>query len=320
MNIINSGKDTTMNDENLNQSHLNGRQLAHVSHYFDDLIEEGKREEEANIGSVWTIQLDGTATVKVMGIASCDYTLHLNCSHVGPSMYGVYRGEIGMDFKADISGTKLLLLALGMRSNEDVEGWFKNKNFVMKIDKFNPQDEIDFIDLINSGNDESKNAPKPTGDETKDAIAKATYDSINSIFNSILGNASASVKLDEDANTTGKKPMGFWYDWDFHMTEGDMGMFLNINGGLPWYAVKGNAKVDKYYETTTGQTTVRTPFTRAFSERYEEDLVHPFPYTVKLFPDGTVLFTLYNAKGGPITVSWAGKISSIPVEKTEKVG
>ena len=297
-----------------------GIHLHPVGDYFGQLHEEGKKEEEANVGSVWTIQLNGTATVKVMGLATCDYTLNLNCSHVGPSMFGVYRGEISLDFKGDITGTKLILGALGLRTSEDLAGWFKNDNFVMKIKPYNKEDEDGFFETFDRTEDDLElNRPKLTGDASKDAITQATYDGINNLFNSLLSNASTTNKSDESLKTTNKKPMGLWYDWSFHMTEGDMGMFMKINGGLPWYNVNAKADVDSKYSKTEGQAVVRTPFTPTMHERYDEFIDTPFPYTIKLFPDGTVMFTLYNQKGGPITVSWVGKIHSIPVSETTVV-
>lgn len=291
------------------QSHLNGHHLANLSNYFDKLQEEGKAEEKANKGRIWTIIMDGTAHINALGLVKCDYTLHLNCSHVGPTMDGVYRGELGLEFNGDAKGTKLLLAAIGIGMSDDLQGWFKNDNFVMKIKPYTKEDVDGFIESF----DESKNmGVEPTGDAAKDAATQA----VAGAFQSFMSMFSATQNVDKNTDTSGD-PVGLWYDWDFHMTEGDMGIFAKLNGGIPFiYNVSGTVETDSQYHSMKVDDTVKVIFNPTFKERYTEQIDSPFPYTVVMYPDGTVKFTLYNCKGGPVTVNWVGKVTSIPVEET----
>ena len=296
-----------------------GHHIAVPGDWIADLHEEGKQEEAANVGYVWTIDMGGTATLKAMGLAKVDYTLEFNCSHVGPTMFGVYRGTLGMKVHGDITGTKILLAAMGFSSKSDVDGWFRNDNFVMKIRPFDSADELQFYETFDTTEQErAENAPKPTGDAQKDAAAMAAYEAANKLVDSITGNIGSSQQSDELRKVGVKRPAGLWYDWDFHMTSGDMGMFLKLNGG-PLF-VKGHAEgsVGANGKPVQGYAVMHSPF-GTYNERYSETLECPFPYTVRMYPDGSVLFTLYNAKGGPVRVYWAGYVHTIPVSQTTVV-
>ena len=85
------------------------------------------------------------------------------------------------------------------------------------------------------------------------------------------------------------------------------------------YSVNGYAKTDAAGKNEAADLTGKVIFHPAFVERYQRPIDSPFPYTLKLYDDHSVIFTLYNANGGPVTVNWTGKLDSIPVEKTQKV-
>ena len=299
------------------ESHLGGRHLASAAHWLDDLREEGLAEERANVGSVWTIDMGGVATLKMPGIASVDYDLKLNCSHVGPTMFGVYRGSLSMDVRGQIGGVKAFLAVLGMRADEDVSGWFRNDAFVMKIKPYTREDEESFIYSFDRSEDErAQNAPEPTGNAQADAAAQAAYEAANSLVDALTGMIGSSQQTEVLKPYAGKRPMGLWYDWDFHMTEGDMGMYLKLNGGNGLFFARGQGGTDASGKSNAGQMTVTSFLGQTYSERYDEPIDSPFPYTVRVYPDASVLFTLYNARGGGVTVSWAGRIDCIPVERT----
>ena len=300
-----------------------GHHIAMPGDWLGQLHQEGKMEEAANVGYVWTIDMGGTATIKAgamgLNLAKCDYTLELNCSHVGPTVFGVYRGTLGMKFHGDITGTKIMLAALGFSSSQDIDGWFRNDNFVMKIKPYRAEDEQEFIDTFDTTDEEREaNRPKPTGDAQKDAAAQAAYDSVNNLVDSLVNGIGSAQQTAEKAKVALKKPSGLWYDWDFHMTSGDMGMFLKLNGGPLFVKGHANATVDASGHQTQGEAVMHSPF-GTYRERYDEPIDSPFPYTVRVYPDGSVLFTLYNAKGGPVRVCWAGGISRIPVSQTTVV-
>ena len=173
-----------MNGEGNTGSKKPGLAQVNVIQYFEDLRRQGEEDERANKGYVWTIQVGGTSSITVGGLASADYTLDLNCSHVGETMYGVYRGTMDFKVKGDISGVKGMLAVIGMRSSSDVDGWFKNDRFVMELKPFSPTSEEEFTSPF-----EAKplvDAPESTGDATQDAANQAVYQAINDMLGKFL--------------------------------------------------------------------------------------------------------------------------------------
>ena len=269
--------------------------LASAANYFNELREEGIAEEKRNKGYVWTLLIDETSHVKALGLADVEYNLKLNCSHVGETPYGVYRGEMAMDFNGDCSGALTILKMMGFATVDDMKGWFRNDSFVMKLKPYDKNDEDGFIETF----DRSKDAVRE-----EDAVGKE-------LLNSLIGALVSGEETDE------RKPDGLWYDWTFHMTEGDMGTYLKINGGIiPIYLGKASGETDASGTSLDVDAKVTTAFTGTMSERYSEPIDSPFPYTIKVYDDKDVLFTLYNAKGGPVTVTFKGTLSKIPVEDT----
>ncbi len=309
-----------MDEKDMQGARPSLRPIASAAGWYDELRDEGLREESRNEGFVWTIDMGGTATLKLIGFAGVDYTLRLNCSHVGPSMFGVYRGSLSMDVKGDIGGVKLMMALLGLRSDEDVSGWFRNDAFVMKIKPYSKEDEESFFESFDRTSDErAQNAPEPTGDPVKDAAAQAAYEAANGLVDAITGMIGSEQQTETLRPYEGKKPMGLWYDWDFHMTEGDMGMYLKLNGGNGLFFASGKGEVGASGKSNEGSMRVTSFLGQRFEDRYDEPIDSPFPYTVRLYPDASVLFTLYNAKGGGVSVAWAGRVTSIPVEQTQLV-
>ena len=269
--------------------------LASAANYFDDLRAEGLAEEKRNKGYVWTMLIDGTSHVSALGLADVQYNLKLNCSHVGETPLGIYRGEMAMDFEADVSGALSLLNLMGFSTQDDTKGWFRNDRFVMKLKPYQSTDEEEFIQTF----DQSKDAANETEAAAKD------------LMNSLIGAFVSGGEKDE------RTPSGLWYDWSFHMSEGDMGTYVKLNGGaFPLYFGHSYAKTDSSGSSLDADASVASMFTGTIAERYTEPIDSPFPYTIKLFDNRDVLFTLYNAKGGPVTVTWRGTLSCIPIEDT----
>ncbi|MBR0137708.1 MAG: hypothetical protein IJM15_04795 [Erysipelotrichaceae bacterium] len=279
--------------------------LANLNNYWAQMREEGEEDERKNEGYVWTINVSGTQTINAI-IAKMNYTLNLSCSHIGNTPYGVYRGEMSFKVDGDIKGTKLMLLALGIRSKEDVDGWFRNDQFIMRVKPYEAKDVSEFVETFNPAKEQ---AELPADADQNEAIKQATTEAVNNLIDSFLGN------LSQKEETKSDNPIGLWYDWDTHMTEGDLGMFLKINGGLLYWYVNGSSATD----ASGGQLFVdesAVVLGKVIKERYDEVIGSPFPYTLKIYDNGQVLFTLYNSKGGPVTVDWLGTIDRIPVEET----
>ena len=297
-----------------NQSHLNGHALASVADRFEQMRQEALADEKANKGSVWTISFDGTSNITAYGLAKCDYTLHVSASHVGETMFGVYRGEMSMEFKGDMSGAKAVLAVLGMGTSEDLSGWFRNDNFVMKLSPYDATEESEFEAVFTPVS--TVKAPELTGDPKTDAARKAGYDWAMNFVNSLTAGVTSAQQTAIKAETSTKKALGLWSDYDFRMTEGDMSVYLKLGGGNGIYAAAGSASTDAEGKHTTGGATATTILSPTYSSKIDEYEDSPFPYTIKTFPDGTALFTLYNAKDPNVKVYWNGTIDAIDVDQT----
>ncbi len=303
--------------------------LASISDALEKMRQEALEDEARNQGFVWTIRAGGVTTLKMAGLVSVDYTLDINCSHVGPSPYGVYRGEMSFKFDGQIGGVKAMLALLGFRSSEDVSGWFKNDKFVMRLSKYTKTDEQEFLDyFVNGGNNVIEGPgsaatgmnqpPAPTGDPQKDAAAKAAYDMANGMVNSILGSVKNSKEDEAEQATQGNAPIGIWHDFDYHMTEGDMNTYLKFSGGTFLWRGGGQSGMSTGGHDVKGNARITTPF-GSESAIVDEDVLFPFPYVLKVYPNNRVRVTLYNYKGGPVTVDWLGYMDAVPVSQTTVV-
>ncbi|MBP5280526.1 MAG: hypothetical protein J6Z03_08575 [Erysipelotrichaceae bacterium] len=270
--------------------------LASAVGYFDNLREKGLLEEKDNKGYVWTMLIDGPTNITVPGLANVVYNLRLNCSHVGETPYGVYRGELDFDFSGDMAGAYSILAMVGFSAQDDMKGWFKNNRFVMELKPYDETSEKEFIETFDTGNDSGKDV----GAE---------------LLKSFLSGIASSITPNEEQET--RIPDGLWYDWSFHMTEGDMGTYLKIGGGVfPYYGGNSYAATDSSGSTLDVDAKATALFARTVAQRYSEPIDSPFPYSIKVYEDKDVLFTLYNSKGGPFTAKWKGQLSKIPVEDT----
>jgi hypothetical protein len=119
--------------------------------YYDRLEEEWQNAPDE--GYVWTITFDDAERLDVMGLATVDYALKLSCSHVGPDMYGPYKGELEMSYNADLDNLMELLTITGGSASYDADGWFKNGNFTMEADGFDQDEEDLFVSTLEPASD-----------------------------------------------------------------------------------------------------------------------------------------------------------------------
>lgn len=278
-------------------------QLAKIEDYWERMEEERKLDEEENQGYVWTITIDHVSTINTLGIASVDYYLDLSCSHVGPTMFGVYGGELGMSYGADLSGLQAVLGATGGSMSYDVDGWFKNSNFLMRLAEYDKEEEDEFEGMIERlGQD-----PTLTGDQQQ---------LLEGFMGGLLGNVGTP---DQEFEKTGTAS-GLWQDWDFHMTEGDMSQYASFSGigsitGVASFG--GTVTVNEDFSHTDGDIVGRTIF-GSYSERYSDPIENPFPHTIRVYETGDVVFELYGS-GGYISVKFFGTLDKVPVGDTKKV-
>lgn len=267
-----------------------------VTAFWEQLYNDWLAAEER--GYVWTITIDEVAVVDALGLAKVTYDLDLSCSHVGEDMFGVYRGSMAMNFDADISGVYEMFKLLGGKSKSDTKGWFRNDRFIMEITPYNADKEHAFISTL-------EQAPDGEGDASYAALAEALI--------AMMG----SQNKDFEKNGS---PLGYWFDWDYHMTSGDMSTFFSVSGVFSGVAYSAEGSSDSSGGHISGSAIAHAPFIgQTFTERYSEDFQSPFPYIIRVYETGEVVLELHSSNGGPVVVKFYGTIDKVPVEATTTV-
>jgi hypothetical protein len=259
---------------------------------------ESEWENAPEEGYVWTITIDSVETLDMMGLLSVSYDLRLSCSHVGPDMFGPYKGEMEMSYNADLDAVMELLTITGGSATYDADGWFMNDRFIMELCENDAQAEGYFIESL-----------QPASDMSSDEQAI-----VDSYMNQFLGNVGSGTEQFE----FDQAPSGNWFDWEFKMTDGDMSGYLNVTN-IAYGTTSGSGTVDASGVNTDGWATASHPLAGTFSERYSEKIETPFPYIIRVYETGQVVFELHSANGGPVTVKFYGAIDKIPVEDTTLV-
>ena len=239
-----------------------------------------------------------------MGLAEVKYDLKLSASHVGTERDGVYRGSLAMAFGADLSGLTEMIGSLGGRtSSNKMNGWFRNDNFIMQLSPYNKEKEEGFIGSLDLRLDENGNViDKPSDNPYADAVAAPML--------AQMGSGSEEFeKADE--------PLSYWFDWDYHMTSGDMANSYSISGVLGMGSATGS--IDNEGTHVQGSGHAVTPW-GVYSDRYAKDYDAPFPYVIRVYGNDRAVFELHSPEGGPVVIKFYGTIDRIPVSETTVVG
>lgn len=270
---------------------------ADLSGYMGSLAEEWNNQKET--GFVWTVTINDTAVIDAFGLTKVNYTLNLSCSHVGPTINGVYRGSMGMVYHADYTGLKLVMASAAGTINAPTDNWFRNDNFLMRLAPYSAEDQDMFIQTLGS------TAPADATEEAKQ-LAES--------FDAAIG--AADIQKNKAAEPACAKN-GYWCDWEYRNTAGDMSGYAKAS--VLCGMVKADASVSADGHEVKGDGVGHIPFVGTFREHYEETVDGPFPYQLRTYENGTVLFDLYGPKSSNVFVRFKGTWDKIPVEDTVKV-
>ena len=274
-----------------------------VDSFWDKLDNEWKNDQAANSGYVWTVTVDDTSALDAMGLAKMKYGLQLSCSHVGPARDGVYKGSLALVYGADLSGITAMIGSLGGRTSANrMAGWFRNDNFIMKLSPDNKEKEEGFIGSLDLVMDENHEVVQKPSDPYTDAIAGP-----------MLAQMAAGKKDFE----TESDPDSYWFDWDYHMTSGDIAQSYAISGVLGMANAHAELSGDGGNLNAAGKAV--TPW-GVYTDRYEKDYDAPFPYVIRVYGNDKVVFELHSPEGGPVTIKFYGHIDRISVSQTTVVG
>jgi hypothetical protein len=241
-----------------------------------------KPKPPAEGGGTWTLRIDEAAAMDIMGLAKVDYDLDLTATHTGPDMFGEYKGELGMVYSADLGSLQSMMEMAGISFDYETDGWFKNTDFRMELAKYSDADETRFVDSLKDPN-----------------ISEEERALVSQYMGSMFGEVGSGDKGFETAN----KPAGLWFDWAFHMTEGDMSAYVSMTGAMFTASASQNATAQ------TAEGYVDTIFTSPYHNTLSYKDEAPFPYQIEVYESGEAVFTLRNPTESPIVVKFYGTLT-----------
>jgi hypothetical protein len=233
-------------------------------------------------GSGWTLRIDEATVMDMMGLATVNYDCDLTATHIGDDMFGEYTGELAMEYSADLSGLQSLMQMAGMEMNYETDGWFKNTDFRIELTQYTAEDEEHFVDSLKD--------PSITDDE-------------RALTQSLLGGMLGSLGSGDKDFETSSSPVGLWYDWAFHMTEGDMSAYVNMTSAM----FTASASQNETAQSAEGYANHILAGSFHESLSYEDE--SPFPYQIEVYESGEAVLTLRNANESPVVVKFYGTLT-----------
>ncbi|MDR0964214.1 MAG: hypothetical protein LBM60_06335 [Clostridium sp.] len=242
----------------------------------------GNTSQPTTSGSGWTLRIDEATVMDMMGLATVNYDCDLTATHVGDDMFGEYTGELAMEYSADLSGLQGLMQMAGMEMNYETDGWFKNTDFRIELTQYTAEDEEHFVDSLKD--------PTITDDE-------------RALTQSLLGGMLGSFGSGDKDFETSSTPVGLWYDWAFHMTEGDMSSYVNMTSAM----FTASASQNETAQTAEGYAD--HIFTGSYHESLSYENESPFPYQIEVYESGEAVLTMRNANESPVVDKFYGTIT-----------
>lgn len=252
--------------------------------YWERLRSQWQNEPEE--GWVWTITINDAEVLDVYGLVQAHYYVGLSCSHVGTSMNGVYCGTLGLSYWADLSGLKSMMASIGGMVDGKGRGWFRNDRFTMILQPYDAQAEADFV--------QQTALPSADGSQT----------------NELLDALGTQPKAFETGT-----PAGYWYDWDYRMTAGDLDEYATAS--VNYYGLVDGTSFaywDGYTLEAEGEADAILGF-HAEDSSTKTDYM-PFPYIIKVYETGEVTLELLSSASVGFRIRFYGTIDRVLVEDT----
>jgi hypothetical protein len=227
--------------------------------------------------SGYNLQINDVAVMNVMDLAVVNYDCKLTARHEGKNMFGEYTGELAMEYNADLSGLKDMMQMAGISMDYKTDGWFKNTEFKMELTEYTAEAETKFTDSLKDPN---------------------MTDEQRALSQSLIGDIGSGDKEFETANS----PSGLWYDWAFHMTEGDMSAYVNMTSDM------FNASASQDSKAQTAEGYAEHILAGSFHESLSYENESPFPYQIEAYESGDAVLTLRNPNESPVVVKFYGTI------------
>ena len=285
---------------------------------YGEMQSQFKKEQAANQGYVWTISVMSESEIKLEGLFETKYKLKGSLSHVGPTIDGIFGGELSFRTEYDKSGLEQLIAPLG--GTLEIEQNGKEGPILMKcpeiyfdIHAYDPTENAAWLQNFTTGGWDYS---------MPDSVIQQT----TALYSLITGDVKPREKDFERKMT----PLSFGAitntKIDQRYSQGEASITLN----------NGYYRISTTTESKTGGEIVNgVPTNGEFYRPPEymlllpgllgkelmvwgetEIVINVLPLLIRIYPNNVVVFELYNSTGGPFVAKFYGVLDKIPVEDT----
>ena len=285
---------------------------------YGEMQSQFKKEQAANQGYVWTISVMSESEIKLEGLFETKYKLKGSLSHVGPTINGIFGGELSFRTDYDKSGLDQLLGMIGGTLEMEQNGQEGPIQMVcpeiyFDIHAYDPTENAAWIQNFTTGGWDY-------------SMPDSTIQQTTALYSMIAGDIKPREKEFERTST----PLSFGAitntKIDQKYSEGEA--HIRFNNGYFHFSGDATSKTGGKIvngEPTDGQIRgIPTYVTvlpgllgfRGFVWGENAPVINVLPLLIRIYPNNVVVFELYNSTGGPFVAKFYGVLDKIPVEDT----
>lgn len=285
---------------------------------YGEMQSQFKQEQAANQGYVWTISVMSESEIKLEGLFETKYSLKGSLSHVGPTINGIFGGELSFRTEYDKSGLDQMMEALGGWVEIEQNG--KEGPILMKcpeiyfdIHAYDPTENEAWLQNFTTGGWDY-------------SMPDSTIQQTTALYSMLAGEVKPREK-----------------DFERKMTPLSFGAITNTKIDQKYSLVDANISLNNGYyriaaiteSKTGGEIVDGVPTNGEFYRPPQQLLLLPgllgkelmvwgeteivinvLPLLIRIYPNNVVVFELYNSTGGPFVAKFYGVLDKIPVEDT----
>lgn len=280
---------------------------------YQALQDQWEAEQADNKGYVWTITINSKDNIEIPGLVDVDYKMKASISHVGPTLNGIFGGNVTISAHRNTDGVESLFSLIGgsleLSQGSDLEcecdGFLMNVHgYDAGIDqKWQSQfgEEGMYVDMNSSERMQVRSAMNMVMGDYQPRQKNFEQDSHPVGFGAIT-----ETKLKDVFFENAKLSIhNGWYQgvFDGFVSMGSVGHDAE------------NAYLDDPETTAFASSRVRTFWGQSITgDIYLK--MPSLPLILRIFPNNQVVMELYSSTGGPFVAKFYGKIDRIPVENT----
>ena len=274
------------------------------------LQDKWEAEQADNKGYVWTITINSKDNINVPGLVNVDYKVSASISHVGPTLQGIYGGNVTISAHRDTDGLNDLLSLIGGKLDTSTN------NLVCECDGF-------LMDVHGYDVGIDNNWQSLFGEEGMYTGMKATErQQLLAALRMLADDYHPRLKPFEQAST----PIGFGYITETKLKDVVFDQAkLTIKNGyyrgvFDGFATLGSVgEKEEYLDDPNATAYADSRITTFWGQSINRDVylkMPSLPLVLRIFPDNQVVLELYSSTGGPFIAKFYGTLDRIPVENT----